>query len=82
LILSILIATILYVLLATSVVRLAGGTELSRSEAPIAYAASTVLEEPNRSGRGLLLHHSSRPSSLSSRGKPDLLARQLREGRF
>lgn len=43
LILSILITTILYVLLATSVVRLAGGTELSRSEAPIAYAASTVL---------------------------------------
>jgi APA family basic amino acid/polyamine antiporter len=43
LILSILITTILYILLATSVVRLAGGTELSKSEAPIAYAASTVL---------------------------------------
>lgn len=43
LILSILITTILYVLLATSVVRLAEGIELSRSEAPLAYAASTVL---------------------------------------
>ena len=43
LILSILITTILYILLATSVVRLAGGIELSRSEAPLAYAASTVL---------------------------------------
>jgi APA family basic amino acid/polyamine antiporter len=43
LILSILITTILYILLATSVVRLAGGTELSRSEAPLAYAASMVL---------------------------------------